>query len=156
MNRQSRGLLLYFIVAVILVGSFMYLSGRMQQSEEYTNKEYEAALDGGQISSVGIVQNKQIPTGQLDVVLKDGSRKQLNVSNVNEIQEELKEKNIEYHVYDVPKDNTFLTTILPILVSVGLVLVLMMFMTRSMNGGGGSNAKMMNFGKSRARIVHRE
>lgn len=152
MNRQSRGLLLYFIVAVILVGSFMYLSGRMQQSEEYTNKEYEAALDGGQISSVGIVQNKQIPTGQLDVVLKDGSRKQLNVSNVNEIQEELKEKNIEYHVYDVPKDNTFLTTILPILVSVGLVLVLMMFMTRSMNGGGGSNAKMMNFGKSRARM----
>ncbi|UWP61410.1 ATP-dependent zinc metalloprotease FtsH [Ruminococcus gauvreauii] len=151
-NRQSRGLLLYFIVAVILVGSFMYLSGRMQQSEEYTNKEYEAALDGGQISSVGIVQNKQIPTGQLDVVLKDGSRKQLNVSNVNEIQEELKEKNIEYHVYDVPKDNTFLTTILPILVSVGLVLVLMMFMTRSMNGGGGSNAKMMNFGKSRARM----
>lgn len=130
----------------------MYLSGRMQQSEEYTNKEYEAALDGGQISSVGIVQNKQIPTGQLDVVLKDGSRKQLNVSNVNEIQEELKEKNIEYHVYDVPKDNTFLTTILPILVSVGLVLVLMMFMTRSMNGGGGSNAKMMNFGKSRARM----
>ncbi len=98
MNRQSRGLLLYFIVAVILVGSFMYLSGRMQQSEEYTNKEYEAALDGGQISSVGIVQNKQIPTGQLDVVLKDGSRKQLNVSNVNEIQEELKEKilNITY------------------------------------------------------------
>ena len=152
MNRQSRGLLLYFIVAVILVGSFMYLSGRMQQSEEYTNKEYEAALDGGQISSVGIVQNKQIPTGQLDVVLKDGSRKQLNVSNVNEIQEELKEKNIEYHVYDVPKDNTFLTTILPILVSVGLVLVLMMFMTRSMNGGGGSNAKMMNFGKSLARM----
>ena len=130
----------------------MYLSGRMQQSEEYTNKEYEAALDGGQISSVGIVQNKQIPTGQLDVVLKDGSRKQLNVSNVNEIQEELKEKNVEYHVYDVPKDNTFLTTILPILVSVGLVLVLMMFMTRSMNGGGGSNAKMMNFGKSRARM----
>ncbi|MCH1981908.1 ATP-dependent zinc metalloprotease FtsH [Ruminococcus sp. OA3] len=151
-NRQSRGLLLYFIVAVILVGSFMYLSGRMQQSEEYTNKEYEAALDGGQISSVGIVQNKQIPTGQLDVVLKDGSRRQLNVSDVNEIQEQLKEKNVEYHVYDVPKDNTFLTTILPILVSVGLVLVLMMFMTRSMNGGGGSNAKMMNFGKSRARM----
>ncbi len=52
----------------------------------------------------------------------------------------------------MPKDNTFLTTILPILVSVGLVLVLMMFMTRSMNGGGGSNAKMMNFGKSRARM----
>nr|WP_275891373.1 ATP-dependent zinc metalloprotease FtsH [Ruminococcus sp. OA3] len=143
---------MYFIVAVILVGSFMYLSGRMQQSEEYTNKEYEAALDGGQISSVGIVQNKQIPTGQLDVVLKDGSRRQLNVSDVNEIQEQLKEKNVEYHVYDVPKDNTFLTTILPILVSVGLVLVLMMFMTRSMNGGGGSNAKMMNFGKSRARM----
>ena len=152
MNRQSRGLLLYFIVAVILVGSFMYLSGRMQQSEEYTNKEYEAALESGQITSVGIVQNKQIPTGQLDIVLKDGSRKQLNVSDVNEIQEELNEKKVEYHLYDVPKDNTFLTTILPILVSVGLVLVLMMFMTRSMNGGGGSNAKMMNFGKSRARM----
>src|SRR5699024_6068553 len=68
-------------------------------------------------------------------------------------QERLEEEysKIPVMVDNVPQDSTFMNVILPVLLSVGLVLVLMLFMTRSMNGGGGgSNARMMNFGKSRA------
>ena len=144
-------MLLYMLVACLLLSGFMYLSGRIEETEEYTNAAYEQALEKDQVASVGISQNPQIPTGQLSIVLKDGSKKTLNVSDVNAAQKQLKDEGIPYTVYDVPQENTFITMILPILLSVGLVLILMMFMTRSMNGGG-SNAKMMNFGKSRARM----
>jgi cell division protease FtsH len=153
LNRQSRGLLLYILVAVVLVSSFMYLSGRIDQQNGYTNGQYEQALEDGQVVSVTVSQNRQTPTGQLTVVLKDGTSRVLNVSDVVAEQERLEEyENVSVMVQDVPQDSAFMNTILPILISVGLVLVLMMFMTRSMNGGGGSNAKMMNFGKSRARM----
>ena len=85
--------------------------------------------------------------------LEDGGTRYLNVSDVKAEQERLEEEysKIPVMVDNVPQDSTFMNVILPVLLSVGLVLVLMLFMTRSMNGGGGgSNARMMNFGKSRA------
>ncbi len=156
MNRQSRGLLLYIIVAVVLVSSFMYLSTQAEQEDTYTNGEYETALEDGSIFAVTIRQNQQTPTGQLDIVLESGERKVLNVSDVKAEQERLaKYDNISVMVDNVPQESTFVNVILPVLLSVGLVVVLMIFMTRSMNGnsGGGSNARMMNFGRSHARMM---
>ena len=89
MNRQSRGLLLYIIVAVVLVSSFMYLSTQAEQEDTYTNGEYETALEDGSIFAVTIRQNQQTPTGQLDIVLESGERKVLNVSDVKAEQERL-------------------------------------------------------------------
>lgn len=100
-----------------------------------------------------VKQNRQTPTGQLVLRLEDGGTRYLNVSDVKAEQERLEEEysKIPVMVDNVPQDSTFMNVILPVLLSVGLVLVLMLFMTRSMNGGGGgSNARMMNFGKSRA------
>ena len=156
MNRQSRGLLLYIIVAVVLVSSFMYLSTQAEEEDTYTNGEYETALEDGSIFAVTIRQNQQTPTGQLDIVLESGERKVLNVSDVKAEQERLaKYDNISVMVDNVPQESTFVNVILPVLLSVGLVVVLMIFMTRSMNGnsGGGSNARMMNFGRSHARMM---
>lgn len=151
MKRQTRGMFIYFIAAVALVCSFLYLSGRMEQSESYTDKQFARALEESQISSASIYQNKQTPTGEVRLILKDGSRKQLYVPDVNEVISDLKAADIDFQTYNVPQESTFMTTIFPILISVGLVVVLMVFMTRSMSGGGG-NAKMMNFGKSRAKL----
>jgi cell division protease FtsH len=155
LNKQSRGLLLYILVAVVLVSSFMYLSNQAERQEMYTNGQYEKALEEGQIVSVTVRQNQQTPTGQLEISLEDGSSRILNVSDVKEEQERLKEYgDIAVRVENVPQESAFMNVILPVLLSVGLVVILMMFMTRSMNGGGGgSNAKMMNFGRSHARMM---
>ena len=157
MNRQSRGLMVYLLLAVLLLCGFAYLSKQTDTSSQYTTQEYQSDLKAGNITSVTISQNAQIPTGRLNVALKNGSSKVLNVSDVNEAQQELEENNIDYQLEDVKGESTLTTMVIPIIVSVGIVLIVMMFLTRSMNGGGGgSNAKMMNFGKSRARMMDEE
>lgn len=151
MRNQTRGVLVYFIAAIALVSCFVYLSNKMEQKELLSDQEFYVMVEEQQIDSVVIAQNKQTPTGEVNVTLKDGSIRQMYVSDVNKIQDELRAAGIKFTIYNVPQENTFLTSVFPILLSVGLVIVLMFFMTRSM-GGGGQNNKMMNFGKSRAKL----
>lgn len=151
MKNQTRGVLVYFIAAIALVSCFVYLSNKMEQEELLSNQEFLLMVQEEQVDSAIIMQNKQTPTGEVTVTLKDGTTRQMYVSDVNEIQEELKGTGITYKLHNVPQENTFLTSVFPILLSVGLVIIVMLFMTRSMQGGGQNN-KMMNFGKSRARL----
>ena len=151
MRNQTRGVLVYFIAAIALVSCFVYLSNKMEQKELLSDQEFHVMVEEQQIDSAIIAQNKQTPTGEVNVTLKDGSIRQMYVSDVNKIQDELRTAGIKFTTYNVPQDNTFLTSVFPILLSIGLVIVFMFFMTRSM-GGGGQNNKMMNFGKSRAKL----
>jgi len=123
----------------------------MEQKELLSDQEFHVMVEEQQVDSAIIAQNKQTPTGEVNVTLKDGSTRQMYVSDVNKIQDELRTAGIKFTTYNVPQDNTFLTSVFPILLSIVLVIVFMFFMTRSM-GGGSQNNKMMNFGKSRAKL----
>lgn len=151
MRNQTRGVLVYFIAAIALVSCFVYLSNKMEQKELLSDQEFHVMVEEQQVDSAIIAQNKQTPTGEVNVTLKDGSTRQMYVSDVNKIQDELRTAGIKFTTYNVPQDNTFLTSVFPILLSIVLVIVFMFFMTRSM-GGGSQNNKMMNFGKSRAKL----
>ena len=108
-------------------------------------------LDAGEISGAVVVQNREVPTGSVEVHLTSGDEKVLVVSDVNPVLEELETAGVKTIVRDVPGDNIFLTSILPALITVGGVLLIFMMMNAQnaqMNGGN----KMMNFGKSRARL----
>lgn len=97
------------------------------------------------------MQNREVPTGSVEVHLTSGDEKVLVVSDVNPVLEELETAGVKTIVRDVPGDNIFLTSILPALITVGGVLLIFMMMNAQnaqMNGGN----KMMNFGKSRARL----
>ena len=102
------------------------------------------------MASVDIHQNAEVPTGQLIIHMKDGSAKKIYVPDVSEAQLKLQGDNIPYFVYDVQRQSLFLTTILPILIMGGIVAFLFMFMNRQ---SGGGNNKMMNFGKSHAKMM---
>ena len=104
------------------------------------------------MDSVIIRQNKEVPTGRLEIQMKDQSEdvKYLNVSDVNEIQELLSKADVKCTLDDVPKESWFMTTMFPTLLMVGVVIFLFMMMNRQ---GGGANVKAMNFGKSRARMT---
>ena len=82
----------------------------------------------------------------------DSGQKKVYVTDVNQAIELLNKYNVDVTTQNVPGDNIFLTTLLPVLLTGALVIFLIMMMNRQMSGGGGSNAKMMNFGKSRARM----
>lgn len=151
MGKQSRGFGIYFLISIFLVGLFMYLSTNLTPNTGYTYQRFVNDLDASKIESVVIEQNKQVPTGQVHVALSGGEEAAFCVSDVTEIEQLLQEKGVPYGVEDVPKDSVMTTVLLPVMLSLAVVLVVMLFMNRSM-GGGGSNAKMMNFGRSRARL----
>ena len=92
-----------------------------------------------------------MPTGTLTITLKDNTIRTLHVSDVVEIEDLLAQYNIDPMVEDVPQENWFLTYMLPILlVVIFCVFLFVMFNAQNANNSGGG--KMMNFGKSRARL----
>lgn len=139
---------------IIVLFAMLWFTNRFDQREdEITWKKFESIIDSEKVRNIIITQNKAVPTGRVQLTLRGDAGDEicyLYVSDVNEIQDYLQEKNISYVMPDIPQDNWFATTILPVLITVGALLVIFFLMNRQ--GGGGSNAKAMNFGKSRARL----
>ena len=150
MNRSTRGLWGYILLVLLFLFLIFGLRDSFDGAEDCTYREFQELLEEGQILSVEVIQNQVAPTGVLKGVLQDGSMVEVNVSDVNQAQEMMDGYEVEVSVRNVERDSVFLTTILPILLT-GVVVVFMMAMMNRQSGGG--NAKMMNFGKSRARMI---
>ena len=150
-NQQFRGMgLILLVMALIFFASTLTQQGSLF-SDEMTYQEFMASVENGAIETALIRQNAQTPTGVVMTILKDGERGRIAVSDVMEVQRLFREKGIDYLVDDVPKDNYLMTIILPIGLSAVVIMFLMMYMNARIGGGGG-NSKMMNFGKSRAKM----
>ena len=154
-NKKSKrmgGASIFMIVALALL-AYWFIGQMNMKQRAYTYQEFTQDVQDGEIGSVVIRQNKEVPTGRLEVRMEDANEdtKYLNVSDVNEVQELLKKAEIRCMVDDVPKESWFMTTMLPTLLMIGVVVFLFMMMNRQ---GGGANAKAMNFGKSRARMTN--
>ena len=115
-----------------------------------TYKELQQLLEQKEVVKVEVIQNQEVPTGSLVFTVRDGSVSTVNVSDVKEAQEMLEQYDVTVQVRDVERDSVFLTTMLPILLMGALLLFFMAMMNRQ---AGGGNTKMMNFGKSRARMI---
>ena len=154
-NRKNRGLSgLTLLVFVAVLFAALWFTNQIDQREKViTYQEFTQLAGGGDIDTVEVIQNKNVPTGRLEIAMKSdvegAERKILYVSDVNEIQDYLQENNISYTVSDIPQDNWFMTSVFPTLLMLGGLLLLFFMMNRQ---GGGANAKAMSFGKSRARM----
>ncbi|MGN0331437.1 MAG: ATP-dependent zinc metalloprotease FtsH [Lachnospiraceae bacterium] len=157
MNEKRRGIsgISVLIFILFLFGALWFTNQMDRRESELTWTEFEQIIAGDDVKAVHIVQNKDVPTGQVEIELVTGNEnerdiKYLYVSDVNEIQDYLKEKGIQnYTMADVPEENWFAETIMPMLLMMAGVFIIFMFMNRQ---GGGANAKAMNFGKSRAKL----
>lgn len=151
-NQQIRGMgLILLVMALIFFASTLTQQGSLF-SDEMTYQEFMMSVENGVVESAMIRQNAQTPTGVVMTILKSGERGRIAVSDVMEVQRLFREKGIDYLVDDVPKDNYLMTIILPIGLSAVVIMFLMMYMNARIGGGGGGNSKMMNFGKSRAKM----
>lgn len=150
MSRNTKGIGIYLILIAILLLSFFLFRDGMSGRNDLSYSSYEEALEDGQVVHVDIHQNAQVPTGYLTIQMQDGSVYTINVSDVVAEQEILKNAEVSYQLYNVPRDSIFLTTVLPMVVMAALFILLIAMMNRQ---AGGGNNKMMNFGKSRATLV---
>ena len=134
MNKQSGRIGLYLVLIVALIAGYLYLNNQVAVQSDYTYGQLEQAVTDGKVTSATIHQNSEVPTGSVIVNISGEGQKRI-------------------YVADVPQESVFMTTFFPVLLTGGLVIFLFLMMNRQMSGGGGgTNAKMMNFGKSRARM----
>ena len=152
MVKNGKGFNLSFFLILGLVLLMMYANKIGTPEETYTNGALVTDLTAGNVSSVTISPNEQTPTGSARVLLKGGEAKTLYVTDVNDLQNTLAMYGIDPMVKDIPKEGWFSAYGMPLL----MALAVGMFVLYIMNGqaGGGGNAKMMNFGKSRAKMSH--
>ena len=151
-NVRFSGMGIYMIIVIIAAMFIMYVARMNTGTSNYTYNELVNDISKGKIESVSIRQNAEVPTGVVTVkVSGEQSVKSVYVSDVKDVEELLLDKNIEYTLKDVARQSVMLTTILPFGLSLLVIVFIMMMFTRQ--AGGGGNAKMMNFGKSRARMM---
>lgn len=152
MNNNKKNLNAYFllILGLMILAAWMFRSLNGQETD-YTRGELQKALKEGKVLEAMIQPNKETPTGIVRVALVTGEEKILYVTDVKEIENELISFGLDPEIRDIPRENWFMTSVFPIL----LVLVVGVFffvMMNAQNAGGGSSGKMMNFGKSRAKL----
>lgn len=152
MNKQSGRIGLYLVLIVMLVAGYFYLNNQVASQSSYSMESMKQAAEDGKLSSAKIYQNREVPTGSVVADIEGEGQKKVYVTDVKDAQKLLEGYGIHPEVADVPQESVFMTTFFPVLLTGGLVIFLFLMMNRQMSGGGG-NAKMMNFGKSRARMM---
>ena len=154
-NKKARGLngVVFLVFVVFLFAALWFTNQFDQREKEISWKKFQQLVQNDKIESVEVNQNKSVPTGRVEITLKgdDSSDnvRYLYVSDVNEIQDYLKEQNVDYTMPDIPQDSWAATTFLPVILTLVGVFLIFGLMNHQ---GGGANSKAMNFGKSRAKL----
>ena len=150
MKQNGRTINSYFIFIILLVMVIVGLNLLSSREEEYTRAEFIADLDAGNVSEIVIQPNGEAPTGYLEIQMKNGLNHKLYATDITELETLVREYGFDPVVNDIERENWFLTYMLPMLVVLAVGVFLFMMMNAQQAGGG--NGKMMNFGKSRAKM----
>ena len=154
-NNKSRfgGFGMYVILLAIIAIFYMVFTRMSSTTSGYTYKNFKSDVEKGNVASVVIKQNSEVPTGVLTVkfTASGTNEKVLNVSDINEVEAFLDNSSVDYEVKDVVRQSTWINMLWPIIMCV-ITIGLIVFLT-SRQSGGGASAKMMNFGKSRAKLI---
>ena len=159
MRQQMRTGIGFYLLILVIIAAAVYVSGTLDQGGQktYNIVNFTQDLEDGDVTSVAILPNEEVPTGEVDVRKKDGSTQSFYVSDVTEVEKLIRSKDSKladkYVMKDVQKPSWIITTLLPYLLGIIAIFFLFSFLSAQTAGQGGSNAKMMKFGKSRAQRI---
>ncbi len=148
-SKKGRGLSFYIVILLIFVGMALIWS-RMQEGTraQINYDKFESYLESKDVAAIRLIQNSEVPTGEVRLVLNSGLTMYMYTSDINRIAEELNKKFPAYVMEDVKREGWFTAYVLPSLIIVVLMIVFFTYM----NGSAGGNNRMMNFGKSHAKL----
>ena len=144
----------FLIVLCVLIGCFAYYLQTSHTQVNYSYPEFlkEINSSDSKISKVVIHLNEEQPTGSIEVVMKDGTQRLFYTPDVSKVEDRLLEMEVDYTVEDVVRPGWLERNAQTIVVCVlGVFLIFMFFSSQQAAGGG--NSKLMNFGKSRAKMT---
>lgn len=151
MNKNSKSFYLYFIVIIGLLFITVWIGTLRAQGSGYTRGELETQLKNENVAIVNICPGRETPTGSVEITLKSGEERILYVTDVTEVEQLVRSYGLDPTVEAVPEESWFLNSVFPVLLVI-IVCVFFFVMFNSQNSASGSSGKMMNFGKSRARL----
>lgn len=156
MRKQMKGYGFYIIILLIVVIT-LYASNSFEpsNSDAYTYAQFENDISNKKITNIDIYQNIEVPTGEVKVALEGDKTDTFYVPDVNTILKIADEAQVKYVTHNISKPSWFLTTVLPYVLVIIIVIVLFSFLSNQASVGGG-NSKVMNFGKSRAKMTTEE
>ncbi|MEI3175841.1 MULTISPECIES: ATP-dependent zinc metalloprotease FtsH [unclassified Candidatus Paralachnospira] len=156
-KQKNSGIGFYFVMLAVVLAVFIWLYRGGFQPETGSWQDLETTVESGQIVSAVITPNKEVPTGAVKLSFNNGTTPQTwYVDDISEVKALLVDNGIPVTMKSVPDDDTFFTIVIPILVGMFIIAMLILSMVnRAMSGGGenSSSRKMMNFGRSRARVT---
>lgn len=153
MRTVKKGSGIYFGIILLLLVAAVWISQAHNLPSNYSHNSFMRDLENGDVADAVIIQNEQVPTGALHVTLKNGTERTLYVTDVGEMEDILQEHDINVRVKDVPQENWFLNYVLPIMVGLIVLVFIFVMLNAQNNNSASSNSRMMNFGKSRARMA---
>ncbi|MBE5882551.1 MAG: ATP-dependent zinc metalloprotease FtsH [Lachnospiraceae bacterium] len=152
-NKKSKGLGGYFIFILILLGIAVWIGTLRSNETGYNWNDFMKDFEAANIVSVTIVPNSEVPTGTVYIETEDGHMNEMYVSDVTKVEDILHvTKDITVVMRDMPSENWFMYYVLPMLV-IFIIFIFFFSLMSSHSGGGGGGGKMMNFGKSKARMT---
>jgi len=153
LNNKNKGFGGFYTLMILIMAIFVlwFMREANVYRNTYTFEEFRRAVQTDKVESVWIEQNKAVPTGSVEITLKEGDElRYLNVSDVNDVQKMLDEEGFtNIYLQEIPQDSWFLETFLPTLIIAGSLVVVVVMMNRQ-----GGNAKAMNFGRNRAKMTN--
>lgn len=155
MKRVDNPVRMFFLLFVVaLVIWLIFNMGNQLSIVKLNSTQFNAVVEEGNIGLIEIRQNSQTPTGEA-IIHFNNEKGEVHyfISDVNEFTRKMDSSNITYILEDVPRDSVFTNTILPIGLTAVMIMFFIVYMNSRIAAGGSGNNKMMNFGKSRARIV---
>jgi len=158
LNKQFRGGIIYLVIVLVIMYFIMSITSFGKSSSSYGYSDFLNDFQAGNVTKVEISQNAEVPTGTVRVTFNGDSGRsseRFNVTNVNDVSSLVAaEGNIKLVVNDVVRESIFVTTILPfLLIAVAMIMVTLIINRQAAGGGGAANSKMMNFGRSRAKMT---
>ena len=153
MRQNSRGFTSYFIFMILLlvVVAAVNIVSKQNERENYSRAGLIQDMEAGEVVRIELTPNSETPTGYLEILLKNGTKKRLYVTDISEAESLVRSYGFDPMINDVPRESWFLTTLVPLLIVLGVGVFL--FMMVNAQNSSANNSKMMNFGKSRAKMT---
>ena len=148
-----RGFGVYLLLILAVIGIWYWMDGNTS-TNSYTRAQFETAVADGNVAQLKIVPNRgEVPTGNVYITFKDSSTQVLAVNDVNEIEDFLRDQQFTSYTVENPPEQSWIVTILPYLIIFAAMFIFFMIMTNQAAANSGGGGKMMNFGKSRAKLM---
>ena len=152
MSKNNKNFYLYFVIIIGLLLFTVWIGTLRVQNSGYTRGQFVQQLENNEVAMVNICPNRDTPTGSLEITLKNGEERTLYVTDVTEMETLVRSYGLDPRVESVPEESWFLNSVFPVLIMV-IAFVFLFVMMNAQNSSGNGNGKMMNFGRSRARLT---